>query len=122
MHVWVSIAIGVFSIVFAAGVAWGVVGYRLRRVEKDQAAFKAATESIRDDMRASNEALNSAISELTTTIRTEFDRAIGRINKLLFDEQDGITRYIPRKECGQRHDECRQDLLQRIDKIEQKVG
>ncbi len=74
-------------------------------------------------MRASNEALNQSISELTNTIRTEFDRALSRINKLLFDEDDGITRYIPRKECAHgEHDECRKDLLSRIDKIEQKVG
>jgi len=122
MHVWVSIGFGIFSIVFAAGVAWGVVGFRLRQIEKEQAAFKASTKSIRDDMRASNEALNQAISELTTTIRTEFDRAISRINKLMFDEDSGITRYTPRKECNHRHDECRKDLLQRIDKIEKKMG
>jgi hypothetical protein len=107
--VFLSIAVGIVSIVFAAGVSWGVVQYKIRQIVDDQ-----------KDMAAANKEIQDVVSSISLTIRDEFDRAISRINKLVF-EDSGITRYLPRKEYERDHDNCRSDLISRIEKLEEKI-
>jgi hypothetical protein len=94
----ISAAIGLLTLVFAIGGAWAVVQYKFKVIEAQQKTFSAAIDSLKD------------------TIREEFDRAINRINKLLFEE-GGITRYTPRPECRT----SRADLLRRIERLEEKL-
>lgn len=94
--VWVSIIMGVVGVVFAAGVAWGIVQIKLSRVESDSKGFQRA------------------IKGLENTIREEFDKAISRINKLLFEE-NGRTRYVLRDDCRDCRDECRRQIEHLID-------
>ena len=108
MHIWVSIGIGIASMLFAAGVAWGVVSYKVRHLEKGQTKLEENDTLFR-----------SMIEALQKTIRDEFDRAISRINALMF-EDSGMTRYIPREEFNRAHDGCRQDIIKRIERLEGK--
>jgi hypothetical protein len=96
--------------IFAAGAAWGIVTYKIRRVESDQA-----------DLKTTSETIQQSIAALGNTIREEFDRAIGRINNLVF-EDSGTSRYLPRVEYERQHDGCRADLIRRIENLERKAG
>lgn len=121
MHVWVSIGMGIAAIIFSAGGAWAVVNYKLRQQAAKQAKLEATNLSLQKDLRDLAASIRDSVDDLRETIRTEVDRAISRINRLLFDQDDGTTRYMPRSECAKCHDECRLDLIRRIDKMEKKI-
>jgi uncharacterized membrane-anchored protein YhcB (DUF1043 family) len=101
--VWISIIIGLVSVIFAAGVAWGIVKTQIRSVQDAQGELKA-----------SQAVFSESIDSLKDTIREEFDRAISRINSLLFNADDSMPRYTPRKECR----DFRAEIEKRITRLE----
>lgn len=109
---WISAGIGLVTLIFTMGGAWALIRYEIKRLREDQ-------EKMQKKFDVDQQIFRSAIDSLKDTIREEFDRAINRINKLLF-EDGGTSRYLPRSECDRNHGACRNDLMRRIERLEEK--
>ena len=88
-----------------------------KKYQENQTEMKEMHER---DQRIATEKMAEAIHLLRDTIRNEFDRAVEKINKLLFEE-GGSSRYLPRGEHDRLQDNCRSDIIRRIEKIEMKL-
>lgn len=91
-----ALILSIATLVFAVGGAWALVQFKIKKLETDNETFQAAIESLKD------------------TIREEFDKAINRINTLLFEE-GGMPRYVTRAECSQRATACRNYLNKNVE-------
>lgn len=109
---WASAIIGLVTLIFAIGGAWAIIKYEIKRLKEDQ-------EKMQERFDANQQVFRDAVDSLKDTIRDEFDRAINRINKLLF-EDGGTSRYLPRSECDRSHEACRNDLVRRIERLEER--
>ena len=111
----------------------GYVTYitRLSSIEENQRIYieqqkqlaesqKRIEEQHSQDQRVASKLFLESMSSLKETIRSEFDRAVEKINQLLF-EAGGTSRYLPRGEHDRLQDNCRADILKRLDKIEERI-
>jgi hypothetical protein len=103
---WISAIIAVVGVVAAISGSWAVAQHKIKHLEREQKSIKDA-----------QSAFTAAVDSLKDTIRDEFDRAIDRINKLLFEE-GGMTRYVPRKEWEKAMENCRAEICRRIKVLE----
>lgn len=103
---WISAIIALLGIIIAIGGSWKLTQYRLGKIEERQARADKNLETFTE-----------AIISLKNIIREEFEQAIARINKLLF-EDGGTSRYLPRSEFDRTREGCRSDIVRRIERLE----
>ncbi|HBA84911.1 MAG TPA: hypothetical protein DCZ95_12525 [Verrucomicrobia bacterium] len=96
---WVSIIISLIVGVFTIGGVWALMQYKVAQIERDTDKMAMVIEALKD------------------TIREEFAKVSKRISTLLFEES-GTSRYLPRSEFLRIQENCREDLVRRVERLE----
>ena len=96
---WISIIISLIVGVFTIGGVWALMQDKVAQIERDTDKMAMVIEALRD------------------TIREEFAKVSKRISTLLFEES-GTSRYLPRSEFLRTQENCRADLVRRVERLE----
>ena len=122
---WAAFVLALLGAAFGIVGAWFVVQFRVNKLEEsrqlDRDEALAARKSDREEAARQVAALTTAIANLDRAIRDSVASVGREIKGLLFNASDaGRPFYMRADDCRSAHRECRDELVERLDLLEDK--